>query len=74
MYFPVRLDQRGRLYCMPNYLNYPSTELTKALINFADPGIISKMDTAPIDYRIAYGANCFGGPITKKLLTRKLNG
>ena len=24
IYFPVRLDQRGRLYCSPHYLNYQS--------------------------------------------------
>jgi DNA-directed RNA polymerase len=44
-YFPVRLDVRGRIYSMPNYFNYQSTELAKALILFAEPSIIKKTDT-----------------------------
>lgn len=46
IYFPVRVDQRGRLYCSPNYYNYQSNELSKALILFADAGVVhrNKMD------------------------------
>ena len=42
IYFPIRLDQRGRLYCSPAYLKYQSNELSKALVLFAYPGIINK--------------------------------
>ena len=44
IYFPLRLDQRGRLYCTPSYLNYQSNELSKALLLFSEPGIITKKD------------------------------
>lgn len=27
IYFPVRIDQRGRLYCTPSFFNYQSNEL-----------------------------------------------
>ena len=29
LYFPVRLDYRGRMYCMSEYLNYQSNDLAK---------------------------------------------
>lgn len=69
-YFPVRLDVRGRIYCMPNYFNYQSNELAKALILFADPSVIKKIDTSCIDYLISYGVNCFGGKISKQSLKK----
>ncbi len=72
IYFPVRLDQTGRLYCSPNYLNYQSNELSKALILFSKPGIIKKGDTECIAYLKGYGANCYGGIISKKSLNSKL--
>ena len=50
IYFPVRLDNRGRSYCKPTYFNYQSTELAKALLLFSNPGIISKNDEESINY------------------------
>jgi len=50
-YFPVRLDNRGRLNCLPNYFHYQSDELSKALILFSNPGKISKTGyNSYIDY------------------------
>nr|YP_009327781.1 hypothetical protein [Epichloe typhina]APB96740.1 hypothetical protein [Epichloe typhina] len=42
IYFPLRLDTRGRVYCDNNYLHYKSTELAKSLLLFANPSVISK--------------------------------
>lgn len=44
IYFPVRLDQRGRLYCSSSYLNYQGNELAKSLLLFAVPSTIHKRD------------------------------
>ena len=65
IYFPLRLDQTGRIYCSPSYLNYQSNELSKALLLFAEPGIINKNNVDSIIYLKAYGANCYGGVISK---------
>lgn len=72
IYFPVRLDQTGRLYCSSNFFNYQSNELSKALILFANPGIINKNDMSSIKYLKAYGANCYGGSVSKMSITAKL--
>ena len=72
IYFPIRLDQRDRLYCTPSYLNYQSNDLSKALLLFADPGIINKKDMESVIYLKAYGANCYGGNISKASLKSKL--
>jgi DNA-directed RNA polymerase len=60
IYFPVRSDQRGRLYCMPHYFNYQGNDLSKALILFTEPGYINKQDMVSINYLKLYGANCYG--------------
>ena len=73
IYLPGRLDTRERLYCSPSYLNYPSNELSKALLLFAEPGIINKKDVDSIVYLKAYGANCYGGVISKTSLNSKLD-
>ena len=66
IYFPVRLDKRGTIYCDPIYFNYQSCELAKSLISFTFPGIINRKDTNAIEYFKAYGANCFGHGLDKK--------
>lgn len=60
IYFPVRMDQRGRIYCSSTYLNYQSCELSKALLSFSNPGIINKKDLKFVKYLEYYGVNCFG--------------
>lgn len=65
IYFPVRLDQRGRLYCAPSYFNYQSNELAKSLFLFSNPGVVYKSNLKPIDNLKKYGANCYGGKVSK---------
>ena len=72
IYFPVRLDQTSRLYCTTSYLNYQSNELTRALLLFAYPCIISRYSMQSIIYLKRYGANCFGGMISKGSIKSKL--
>lgn len=56
IYFPVRLDQRTRIYCTPEYLNYQSNDLAKSLLSFSKPGILSKDDKDSINNFKSYGA------------------
>ena len=76
IYFPVRLCQRGRLYCTPNY---QGNKLCKALILFARPGTILRdendngIDGSGISYMKCYGANSYGGKIAKKSIKDKEN-
>ena len=60
IYFPVRMDSRGRMYCSSTYLNYQSSELAKALLLFSIPGIINKSNLTDVKYLEYYGVNCFG--------------
>lgn len=53
IYFPIRIDQRGRIYCTSHYFN----ELSKSLLLFAVPGTIKINDMSSIKYLKAYGAN-----------------
>jgi len=34
-FIPVRIDNRGRIYCMADYLNYQGIELAKSLLLFS---------------------------------------
>lgn len=64
-YIPVRLDYRGRLYCMSEYLNYQSIDLAKGLLSFSEEESVSLSDTKAIDYLKIFGANCYGHKIDK---------
>lgn len=72
IYFPVRLDQRGRIYCTPVYFNYQGNDLAKALILFADKSILNIYDNNSIDYFYSYGANCYGNGIDKQSRVKKV--
>lgn len=72
IYFPVSLDQRGRLYCTPSYLNYQSTDLSKALLLFSKPGIITRdSKRSRVESLFIYGANTYG--LDKLSHTKRLN-
>jgi DNA-directed RNA polymerase len=60
IYFPFIIDNRGRIYCEPNFFNYQSNELSKSLILFLKPGILERDDTLGINYLKIYGGNCYG--------------
>lgn len=59
-YIPVRLDNRGRVYCNSDYLNYKSSELAKALLLFSKNEKVNKTDLMAISFLKIFGANCFG--------------
>lgn len=65
-YLPVRLDFRGRVNCVSQYLNYQSSELAKSLLLFSKPEKIIKTNTRALSYLKAYGANCFGNKLDKR--------
>ena len=65
-FIPVRIDNRGRLYCMADYLNYQSIELAKSLLLFSKGEQIKKCDNNSIDFLKIFGANCFGNGLDKK--------
>lgn len=60
LYFPLRLDNRLRVYCETNYFDYQKNDLAKGLISFARPGIITKMDKEVIKFFKGFGANMYG--------------
>lgn len=72
-FIPVRIDNRGRLYCQTNYLHYQSVELAKAIISFSKKEKVSKSDTRSIDYLKIFGANCFGNKIDKSSFEQRVS-
>jgi len=73
-YFINRLDYRGRLYCVTEYLNYQSTDLAKALLLFSIPNKIQRIGSEiPLMYFSVFGANCFGNKKDKLSITEKVD-
>jgi len=64
-YIPIRLDFRGRLNCMTEYLNYQGSELAKALLLFSKGEKVYKTDITAINFLKIFGANCFGNKLDK---------
>jgi DNA-directed RNA polymerase len=65
-YLPIRLDYRGRLYCVTEYLNYQGIELAKGLLQFSIGEKVYLNDDIAIKYLKIFGVNCFGNKLEKK--------
>lgn len=72
IYFPIKLDSRGRLYPLPIYFNFKGSELAKSLIQFAIGDIITRDNKTSIEHLKCYGATCFGNGLDKKILYKKI--
>jgi hypothetical protein len=72
-YLPVRLDFRGRINCMAEYLSYQGTELAKSLLLFANGEKVYMTDTLSINYLKIFGANCFGNKLDKASFVDRIN-
>jgi DNA-directed RNA polymerase len=67
----VRLDYRGRLYCIVEYLNYQNIELAKSLLEFSVGEKVylnkcSALGNDAINYLKIFGANNYGNKLDKK--------
>ena len=58
VYFPSRVDYRGRLYYMPAYLNPQGTDLAKGLLLFKNGQQV--LDEDDLERLLVHGANCWG--------------
>ena len=59
IYFPLQLDFRGRVYCIPAFLNYQSVGGAKALLNFAKGKEITEENRGAF-WLAVHGCNMFG--------------
>lgn len=71
-YLPVRLDYRGRLYCIVEYLNYQGSELAKSLLEFSEGERVELSDKNSIDYLKIFGANCYGNKLDKTSFNNRI--
>lgn len=72
-YFVNRIDSRGRLYCMNEYLNYQGSDLAKCLLLFSKPSKVERLDQSALNFLKAFGANCYGNKIDKLSMEKKIN-
>ena len=73
IYFPVRLDFRGRVYPVVDYLNYQGTDLAKSLLIFSNGEKVYKSDIESINYLFIYGAICYGNGLNRKPTEEKIS-
>jgi len=71
-YMPVRLDYRGRINVMSEYLKYQGSELAKALLLFAKGEKVNVSDELSINYLKIFGANCYGNKLGKLSFTDRI--
>jgi len=72
IYLPVRIDYRGRLYCITEYLNYQGIELSKGLLEFSIGEKVKLTNQEAINYLKIFGANCFGNGIGNKSFLHRI--
>ena len=72
IYFPVRLDQRTRLYCLTDLYNYQSNDLAKSWLSFSNCATIYKHDTEAINYLKSYGGWLFDSNMTRKSINTRV--
>lgn len=57
IYFPCQLDWRGRIYPIPQFINFQSDDLGRALLLFAKG---KKLSETGLKWLKIYTANCYG--------------
>lgn len=67
LYFPCRVDYRGRLYYMPSYLHPQASDLGRSLLLFKNGQQV--MDEDDLERLLVHGANAWGvkGSIEERL-------